>query len=611
MDIDIELVPKPTSSNYDKGAFFESIIKKVLETQRYKITKNINFTGHEIDLLCKHLDRTDEVAYVECKDRINLASKDLTHFNFNVNDKKVNFGYFIYTRNFQHQVAGLIEEWGNKYSNLYFFAAPKVYELLVDSKYIKKLDVDPAIISKMKIALTYFGNFYIIIKGKGFVPEYFSVLDCHELKEINQSSVIDKLRKYIDEISQLKYEREDQIQDDHGIINDIIVEVQESESWYDFKPASSKHFVGRENIRQEFLDSFGKVIDNNTRNRLFYLNGNSGWGKSSFINELKGRCRNKYYKNKYFIFPVDSRAIESNYFVAKTFYSAIEKAAKEKFIPKQFINVSFTSSFDILSSKSVQELFSWLKSNKRLIIIVFDQFEDVFRKGDIFKPFYKFLLDVNDQQQNLIIGFSWKSETNIPIDHSAYSLWQQAKEFATEYRLTGFDYSESKAIVQQLEKGINKKLEADMINHIIFNSQGFPWLVKKLCVHVYNQYRTGISIEKIYEQDFNVKALFNADLNGISTLEIKALKLIAKRASENNFFDITEVDEKISENTIRELVNKRLLIKSGSKYNRLVGKLIFFIDLNESSKHHKHTRILYQRIHILYFEKHPRPLEVF
>ena len=59
------LVPSEWSQN-DRGAFLESIAKRLLEKQRYRIIERVRYTGMEIDLVADHLD-TQQRAFVECK----------------------------------------------------------------------------------------------------------------------------------------------------------------------------------------------------------------------------------------------------------------------------------------------------------------------------------------------------------------------------------------------------------------------------------------------------------------------------------------------------------------------------------------------------------------
>jgi hypothetical protein len=102
---------------------------------------------------------------------------------------------------------------------------------------------------------------------------------------------------------------------------------------------------------------------------------------------------------------------------------------------------------------------------------------------------------------------------------------------------------------------------------LIESSQGFPWLIKKLCIHTYKQIQAGKTIENLVEQDLNCEALFKDDVEGLSPEEIRALKYIAKCSFDGNFFDATEVDEKINEPVITALINNRRVVKSGTKYN--------------------------------------------
>ncbi|MFO7972986.1 MAG: hypothetical protein R6U40_14730 [Desulfobacterales bacterium] len=206
------------------------------------------------------------------------------------------------------------------------------------------------------------------------------------------------------------------------------------------------------------------------------------------------------------------------------------------------------------------------KQNKTLILI-FDQFEDVFKKPRLFEAFHKFLLDVDEVKSNLILGFSWKSEINIPIDHEAYHLWQQARNFAFCISMREFNPSEINGVIKQLETSIGNPIDLNLKRRLIESSQGFPWLIKKLCIHTYKQIQAGKTIENLVEQDLNCEVLFKDDVEGLSHEEIRALNYIAKRSFDGNFFDATEVDEKIDEPIITALINNRLVVKSGTKYN--------------------------------------------
>lgn len=572
---EIIIWPSEEDKGHQRGKFFEKLANNIFITQRYKVSGNVNVTGQEFDLECEHLDRVNEKCLVECKAKQSLSSDEIKKFVFSVGFNNFNFGYFLYTRNYEHQVSGLIKEIESdaRYKNLYFWGAEKVIELLVASGSISAYSsgLKGEEVFKVILLYSYFGVFYITIIGRGTIPESFSINYAKDMSVLSDESTASKIRDYIEELKDLAPYQEKPEGDKpefkgHQDI-DTITEIQSSDSWDDYKPASLQYFVGRKRQKDKIFSFLNDVRSFSMEKRVFYIDGKSGWGKSSLMSDLRERCRNKHYKNKYFSVVIDSRSANSNNFVALAYELLIKKAVKTDFIPQKYLSIKIPSSFDILRYDLSEELIEWLKKNSKVLILVFDQFEDVFRKEGIFKSFYKFLLDVNNLNSNIILGFSWKSEVNIPIENEAYHLWQQSRDLALRITLDEFDTSESKAIIRQLEKDVSANFDIDFIRKIVDNAQGYPWLVKKLCIHIKKQVFKGLSIEDLYEQDFQVKDLFTLDLEELGANEVKALRYIAKRAFNDQALDVTELDEVISSDIVQSLIHKRFVIKSGTKYN--------------------------------------------
>ena len=429
-------------------------------------------------------------------------------------------------------------------------------------------------ITKKILAVTYFGDYFIyLINESSLLPTKFIIIDAKENSKAVKKENIELIREKIDELINLEpIQILQQAQVRPPITNDNLIEaiseVQESENWYDPLPASSKDFVGRDFIRTQMLEYFKEIQSNKSLKRVFYLNGKSGWGKSSLVLEIKGRCRNKHYKNKFFTLAIDTRSATSDNFVALSFEKIINAAYEKKFIDKTIFSqrINFTSNVDLLTSTSINQVLQFLKERNKFLIIIFDQFEDVFRKKNLFKSFYKFLSDVTDKKPNIIVGFSWKSEIIIPIDHEAYSYWQQAKEQSKEFTVSEFGEKEIDGIIKQLEESIGK-LDKEIKNRIKESSQGLPWLTKKLCIHIYEQIKSGLKKDKLIESNLNIKELFEKDKDRIEGEELKALKYIAQKAYDGNFFEISEVGESIENKVIDSLLHKRLIIKSGINYN--------------------------------------------
>jgi hypothetical protein len=571
---EIIIWPTEEDKGHQRGEFFEKLANSIFSSQRYKVSGNIQFTGREFDLHCEHMDRSNERCLVECKAKQSLSCDEIKKFVFSAGFDNFDFGFFLYTRNFQRQAAGLIKELeaDDRYKNLYFWEAEKVIELLVASKSVIEFSFEQKslVVSKVILLYSYKGIYYIPILSAGTIPTHFTVLDGRSLSGIEDPERIKEIQDYIEELSSLEFHQENNsIKASELEVPEMetVTEIQSSDSWDDYKPAALKHFVGRKRQKEKIFGFINDVRNNSNDKRVFYIDSKSGWGKSSLMSDLRERCRNRHYRNRYLSSVIDSRSANSNNFLPLAYDLLVKKAVQEKFIPNRFASVKIPSSFDVIGDELSQELMEWLEENSKVLILVFDQFEDVFRKEGVFKSFYKFLLDINNKQSNLVLGFSWKSEVNIPIENESYHLWQQSRDHAFQISLDEFDASESKSIIKQLEKDISEKFDIDFIRKVIDNSQGYPWLVKKLCIHIKKKINQGLSIDALYEQDFHVESLFTSDLEELSPEEVQALRFISKRAYEDQALDITELDEVVKSDTVQHLIHKRLVIKSGTKYN--------------------------------------------
>jgi hypothetical protein len=574
---EIKIILPKDASNKAKGNCFEDLTRNLLSVHQYKISQNINFSGMEIDLIAEHKHK-QETLYVECKAKEKVSSDELTKFCFNVSHKKADSGYFFRTNELEYQAGALLKELraDERYRNLTFFEPSDIIQMLSDGGFIFEPEqlLSKYKISKKLLAVTYFGDFLIyLINSSSLLPTDYLIFNANDNSKSIEKSTIEKIELRIEELASLNYinetiENKDISKKITSVEFETISEVQESENWYDYLPASEKDFVGRANIRSSILDYFISIQDKTSQKRIFYLNGKSGWGKSSLVSEIRGRCRNKYYKNRFYTVAIDTRSASSNNFVALSLEKIINKAITDKFIENNLFDkpLNFTSNTDLLSSESIKSILKELELKNRFLILIFDQFEDVFRKKDLFKSFYKFLSDVTDSKPNIIIGFSWKTEIVIPIEHEAYSYWQQAKEQAREFTISEFGEKEINGIIKQLENSIGK-LSKEIKNRIKESSQGLPWLTKKLCIHIYQQIESGVKKDNLIESNLNIQDLFEKDKERIDGNELKALKLIAKKAYDGNFFDISDIGESIQSTTIESLLNKRLIIRSGANYN--------------------------------------------
>ena len=94
-------------------------------------------------------------------------------------------------------------------------------------------------------------------------------------------------------------------------------------------------------------------------------------------------------------------------------------------------------------------------------------------------------------------------------------------------------------------------------------SQGYPWLLKKLCAHVKAQRAAGVRQQDIADSLLNVQELFQGDLRGLSTEADDTLRRIARVAP----VSVAELGEEFKPEVVQSLVDARLVVRIGPKYD--------------------------------------------
>jgi hypothetical protein len=410
---------------------------------------------------------------------------------------------------------------------------------------------------------------WVRVYAAGTAASHFSVSSAsgHSLGAADSQAVQDYLREEIQELVQLPEEPATTELPTPAREHEVIAEVQESQEWADLRPVGSKFFVGRDHLTQRLYHFVNAPLDEKSASRVFFVEGKSGWGKSSLLAHLRARARNRRNRNTLFALVVDSRSANTSAFVGHAILKLLERAADAKFVPLELVRaIKIPSWFDVLSDPGFGPLLKWLGDHHRVLVLAFDQFEDIFRKHDLFRAFHKLMMDAVSRRANLVLGFSWKSEISIPIDNPAYGLWQQAREHSVSFEVEKFRASEVARVIAQLQQQSKHQLPTPLKRRLKEGSQGFPWLIKKLATHCYHELRKGLNPDDLVDQNLNVKELFDRDRESLTPEESRALKLIAQRGYDGDAFDISEVDDRVDEEVLNRLLSKRMVIRTGGKY---------------------------------------------
>ncbi|GKW04118.1 hypothetical protein PEC301877_29310 [Pectobacterium carotovorum subsp. carotovorum] len=575
----IEVATESTDTTKQKGDLFEGLVKDLLAAQSYEVAQELRVTGAELDLLCKHKVNSKEI-YVECKaQKEKINAPILSKLIGVVNLHDYSEGWIISTSEFGKDALGIVDliskKPKEKSSQFSFYTPDRVINSLTSAGVIKSTPIDKAKeflgeveLGSWTLLISKYGRFWAVYTLKGGIPEGVLFFNAASGNLINDSATLDNISKLESTITDYdlsvgKKDNEVTILPDkaEGITN--VVEVQIGDSWDDYRPARPKDFVGRDDMQKEILGFLSNVKDGKTSTRIFAITGNSGLGKSSLIAKIRDRSKNKHYHKKYFVYAVDIRGAKSPSYITSALLQALKQAQANGFGKK--IDLSLTDPKNHFSSETISEYLESIKKEDKVICIIFDQFEELYSKPELFSVFNSannLMLEVAGYKGNLTLGFAWKTDSTTQQDHPAYHMWHNLSDLRKEFKLSLFDSGEISKSITTFEKEFNHKLTPAIRSQITYSCQGFPWLLKKLCINLRENIKRAGNNE-VASVELDVEKLFTNDLDLLSPSEKTCLDLIASKAPA----DWSEIIELSSANDVSNLVNKRMVIKSGDRLN--------------------------------------------
>lgn len=235
------------------------------------------------------------------------------------------------------------------------------------------------------------------------------------------------------------------------------------------------------------------------------------------------------------------------------------------FIHTSVNSVSIDSIEDPFASDSLKKCVAELEREKKVLILFFDQFEELFIKEslyDTFEAFRRLANSVEALRSNVILGFSWRTGIFFADSHPAQHLWNSLRERRAEFKIGPFTERESIEMIASLQRVSGVMIEPVLSQHLLDQSRRLPWLLKKLCVHVYRKLREGLSQRKLLNSQFDAKSLFQEDNSELSPEQLSCLRYIAR----NSPADVTDVHDHFDDRVLEQLNSDRLIIRSGAKY---------------------------------------------
>jgi hypothetical protein len=580
----IEVAVSTTATSKEKGELLEKLASDLTERQSYSVTEQVRLTACELDLLCKHKVSSRKL-YVECKAyRETLGASVLRQLLGTIGFSRYDEGWLISAGPLGKDAKGFVEEWENRTDDLRkslsIYTPDRIIEALIDSKTIVPKPETSALnyiggnldlVGEWILLITTYGRFWTLTVLESGVATGVLVFSANTGAQIQDPTLLRKLAGTDSSLRELNFEYDlcpkptARRTENSESSRNTVVEVQHGESWSDYRPARPEHFVGRRGAQNDLIRFLENVRKKTTKTRVFAITGDSGMGKSSLVAKLRDRVRNVRYRNKYFVYAVDVRAATNANYIAYSLICCLRAAIDEQVIEDDGQPIRITNHSDPIASDSIQHLLDRLESSGRVVALVFDQFEELYSKPELFSVFeeaQRLFLSAISCCSNLVLGFAWKTDSTVQQGHPAYFMWHRLSDHRYEVGLHPFVYADASKAITVFEKELGHELKPDLRRQIIENSQGYPWLLKKLCIHLYEQIQTGTTQSELAET-LDIGSLFDQDLNSLTQPERQCLELIAYSAPS----DWYEVLELFDRDVIAALQDKRMIIRSGDRLN--------------------------------------------
>ena len=577
----IEVATPTSSSAKDKGDLLERVAADVLSRHNYEVVSEMRRTASELDLDCRHKVSQRRI-YVECKaHREPLSAGELTKLLGNVTFHQYAEGWLISTGPLGKDAKGFQHDWEQRpqeqRETLSVYTPDRIVELLCGADIIRpqpvglalQLVIDEGAIGEWTLLITGVGIFWCVVLLESRVPSAVLVFDAYSSIRVTDSALLRTLSETDATIANLSFEIADSatsLKDDHTRLRaNRVVEVESGIDWSDYRPARPEHFIGRADAQNRILTLLRTVRTGGDRTRVFAITGDSGMGKSSLVTKLRDRCRNIRNRNSFFMYAVDVRAATGQGYIASALLAALSEAAKSGYGDPSAGKLRVTDHADPLSSPSIEGYLRSLETTGQVVCIVFDQFEELYSKPELFSVFEEaqsLFVATIAACSNLCLGFAWKTDSTVQQGHPAYFMWHSLADHRLEVTLSPFSHKDASAALTLFEREIKTKIRPELRRQVIEISQGFPWLIKKLCVHLWENLQAGVSQEGLADT-LQVSALFDRDLQTLSTAENGCLKAIARGAPA----DWYEILEAYGEEVLRALQQKRLVVRSGDRVN--------------------------------------------
>jgi len=561
----IEIAVPSSEPNKARGDALESLLSAFLRQQSFAVVENIRTTGTEIDILARH-ELSGRRIVVECKSQKgNVQSAAIDGLFTDVHIRGADEGWLVSIAPLGREALGKLEEI-QKSAPGRFSHVPAQDVVLHAIRAGHLADISTVLLRSTRLS----DEVALILTDRSpvFCVEHrsddrqitlgYSVLDAKTLVPITSDAYLTLIATTLDSYSEGKWLPIDDANAPatHNLPQPV-VELAAGSDWRDYRPSRPEDFIGREDAIDELIGFVEDVRLGRTRTRVFGIKAASGWGKSSLV--LKSAHRLNEQNQKVFVLAVDCRAaVSSDYphlVLAKAFSDARPKGIEFWSLPSVL-----PASESFLEDHSVSQALATLASSNGLVVVVFDQFEEIIHSPNraLFARLENLCYQIDAAQAPVLLGFSWRTDAMVSADNPGYNLWHKLADRRRDIQLRAFTHADAQTYIDRTERVSGVRLATKDKRFLLDTYVGLPWLLKKLAVNmILNQ----ISGQEVQGESDPIRQLFDNDLEGLSAEDHACIRAVAESAP----VPIHTLSLNFSDQIITGLIERRLLISSGGQ----------------------------------------------
>lgn len=582
-------------TNKKIGEFWEDVSADLFRKYRWEVTQNIEFDGMQTDIYFKNLD-TNETGLIECKfQKKPIEAPIIFKLMGQALYKKVKFAYLLSPSALNAKAKAVVYEYNKeqyKPFTLVNWSSDILAKVFMDIDNIKLPEMDriSGRVETITLLVTHKKEFFWVAEemGESNIPcgaiifptpksksdwsseewkKYFSL---HKIWENLEITVFNPT------VNEPKDKSTNQLISESKKVT--VSKINQADSFDDYhRPCRPQDFFGRLEPQREFWNFVNKVRDGETDLRVISFSGSTGLGKSSLVLKLASDCRQKpEYKDNFYIHHVDVTSVnqeKATLFVIAAIRKALQDAIDSGFVELPNHQVSIESAEPpYFYSESIKLLIETLKKSGQVIVIFFDQFEEILTKDSLsylYGLFEKAAYEVDSLEENIVLGFCWRTDVNLPANQ-AYFTWHNLAKVRKNIYFSEFSQQDSSSLLDGFEKYFNQKgkpLQPTIKKWLLDNCQNQPWLLKKICGDIYNQHLNESELyleQKKVITKLEIKTIFDRDIQRATVTPDYniCLSYIAKCSPVSKM----DVCSKFNDDVINSLLKSKLVIENGQNY---------------------------------------------